>query len=293
MFGCQRYQADNASPRFDHCPEVFHGFSRSPVPPFSFPPGLPVSLFDLAGRRALVTGSSSGIGFELARGLAQHGASVLLNGRDPARLEAAVNTLRAEGLNAAAAPFDVTGEAAVKAGVAEVLREGPIDILVNNAGIQRRVPLLDVSLATWEEVLRNNLTSALLVSREVAPGMIERGGGKIICTLSLMSELGRRTTGPYTASKGGLKMLVKAMCAEWAEHNLQINGIGPGYFETEMTAPLVQDEAFSGWVQARTPAGRWGQPAELAGAAVFLASRASDFVNGQIIYVDGGMLAVL
>ena len=251
------------------------------------------SLFDLAGRRALVTGSSSGIGLELARGLAQHGARVLLNGRDEERLRAAVDGLRSEGLDASAAPFDVTDEAGVKSGVAEVLAAGPIDILVNNAGIQRRVPLLDVTLEVWEEVLRNNLTSALLVSREVAPQMIVRGGGKIICTLSLMSELGRRTTGPYTTSKGGLKMLVKAMCAEWAEHNLQINGIGPGYFETEMTAPLVQDEQFSVWVRGRTPAGRWGQPHELAGAAVFLASRASDFVNGQIIYVDGGMLAVL
>ena len=248
------------------------------------------SLFDLTGRRALVTGSSSGIGLELARGLAQHGAAVVLNGRRADKLKTAVHTLQAEGLNASAALFDVTQDADVKAGVAAA---GPIDILVNNAGIQRRVSLLDVTLEVWEEVLRNNLTSALLVSRAVAPQMIARGGGKIICTLSLMSELGRRTTGPYTASKGGLKMLVKAMCAEWAEHNLQINGIGPGYFETEMTAPLVHDEQFSGWVRSRTPAGRWGQPQELAGAAVFLASRASDFVNGQVIYVDGGMLAVL
>ena len=192
-----------------------------------------------------------------------------------------------------AAHFDVTDQAAVQAGVAELLRGGPIDILINNAGIQRRVPLLEVSLAIWDEVLRTNLTSALLVSQALAPQMIDRGGGKIICTLSLMSELGRRTTGPYTAAKGGLKMLVKAMCAEWAEHNLQINGIGPGYFATEMTAPLVQDEAFSGWVRGRTPAGRWGEASELVGAAVFLASQASSFVNGQVIYVDGGMSAVL
>lgn len=251
------------------------------------------SLFDLTGRRALVTGSSAGIGLELARGLARHGAQVVLNGRDAGRLGEAVALLDQEGLSATAAPFDVTDEAAVNAGVARVLEAGPLDILINNAGIQRRVPLLDVTLTVWEEVLRTNLTSALLVSRAVAPGMIRQGGGKIICTLSLMSELGRRTTGPYTASKGGLKMLVKAMCAEWAEHNLQINGIGPGYVATEMTAPLVQDEQFSGWVRGRTPAGRWGQPSELAGAAVFLASRASDFVNGQVIYVDGGMSAVL
>ncbi|ULH14232.1 SDR family oxidoreductase (plasmid) [Deinococcus sp. KNUC1210] len=252
-----------------------------------------MTLFDLTGRRALITGSSSGIGLELARGLAQHGADVVLNGRNADKLEAAVNALCGEGLNAVAAAFDVTQAAAVQAGVAAVLDTGPIDILVNNAGIQRRVSLLDLTLDVWDEVLKNNLTSALLVSKAVAPQMIARGGGKIICTLSLMSELGRRTTGPYTASKGGLKMLVKAMCAEWAEHNIQINGIGPGYFETEMTAPLVQDEQFSGWVRSRTPAGRWGQPAELAGAAVFLASGASNFVNGQIIYVDGGMMAVL
>lgn len=252
-----------------------------------------MSLFDLRGRRALITGSSAGIGLELARGLAQHGAEVVLNGQRPDRLAAAVAQLRGEGLTVSAAAFDVTDEAAVNAGVAEVLAGGPLNILINNAGIQRRVPLLDVTLAVWDEVLKTNLTSALLVSRAVAPHMIAQGSGKIICTLSLMSELGRRTTGPYTASKGGLKMLVRAMCAEWAEHNIQINGIGPGYFETEMTAPLVQDQAFSGWVKSRTPAGRWGQPAELAGAAVFLASRASDFVNGQIIYVDGGMLAVL
>lgn len=252
-----------------------------------------MTLFDLSGRRALVTGSSAGIGLALARGLAQHRAEVVLNGRDAARLETAAERLKAEGLHAGVAAFDVTDEAAVKAGVGAVLDAGPLDILINNAGIQRRVPLLDVSLAVWDEVLRANLTSALLVSKAVAPQMIARGGGKIICTLSLMSELGRRSTGPYTASKGGLKMLVRAMCAEWAEHNLQINGIGPGYFATEMTAPLVNDETFSAWVRGRTPAGRWGESAELAGAAVFLASQASNFVNGQVIYVDGGMSAVL
>ena len=261
--------------------------------PHSTSPSLSTSLFDLTGRRALITGSSSGIGLELARGLAQHGASVVLNGRDEGRLAAAVQTLCSEGYDASAARFDVTSEAGVKAGMAEVLAAGALDILVNNAGIQRRVSLLGVTLEVWAEVLRNNLTSALLVPRAVVPQMIARGGGKLICTLSLMSELGRRTTGPYAASKGGLKMLVKAMCAEWAEHNVQINGAGPGYFETEMTAPLVQDEQFSGWVRGRTPAGRWRQPQELAGAAVFLASRASDYVNGQVIYVDGGMLAVL
>ena len=269
---------------------------RNPYDPFQsarLPAGFAVTLFDLSGRRALVTGSSAGIGLALARGLAEHGADVVLNGRDAGRLEAAAAGLRSGGLKVEMAAFDVTDEASVNAGVAATLEGGPLDILINNAGIQRRLPLLDVTLEVWDEVLRANLTSALLVSKAVAPQMISRGGGKIICTLSLMSELGRRTTGPYTASKGGLKMLVRAMCAEWAELNIQINGVGPGYFATEMTAPLVQDEAFSGWVKGRTPAGRWGDPAELVGAAVFLASAASSFVNGQVIYVDGGMSAVL
>ena len=253
----------------------------------------PVGLFDLTGRRALITGGGGGIGLALARGLAQHGASVILNGRNLARLEAAADTLRADGLQISTSAFDVTDEAAVKAGVAGILASGPLDILINNAGIQRRGPLEGVTLETWNEVIATNLTAAWLVSREVAPGMILRGEGKIVQTLSLMSELARRGTGPYTAAKGGLKMLVQAMCADWAGYGLQINGIGPGYFATEMTAPLLADEAFSRWVRERTPAGRWGEPDELVGAAVFLCSAASSFVNGQVIYVDGGMRAVL
>ncbi|WP_420597441.1 SDR family oxidoreductase [Deinococcus sp.] len=254
-------------------------------------------LFDLTGKRALITGSGGGIGLALARGLAQHGAAVILNGRNVARLEAAADTLRADGLSISpeinTAAFDVTDEAAVKAGVAGILASGPLDILINNAGIQRRGPLENVTLETWNEVIATNLTAAWLVSRAVAPGMIERGKGKIVQTLSLMSELARRGTGPYTAAKGGLKMLVQAMCADWAGYGLQINGIGPGYFATEMTAPLLADEAFNRWVRERTPAGRWGEPDELVGAAVFLCSAASTFVNGQVIYVDGGMRAVL
>ena len=250
--------------------------------------------FDLRGRRALVTGSNGGLGFTLARGLAEHGAAVVLNGRNPAKLRAAADVLRTEGhAGVEEACFDVTDETEVRAGVAAVNARGPLDILVNNAGIQRRVSLEDVELAVWEEVLRTNLTSAMLVAREAVRPMIARGRGKIINVCSLMSDLGRTTTGPYTAAKGGLKMLTKAMCADWARHNLQINAVGPGYFITEMTQVLADNPEFDGWVKARTPARRWGRPEELVGAVVFLGSTASDFINGQIIYVDGGMAAVL
>lgn len=251
------------------------------------------NLFDLTGRRVLITGGGGGIGLALARGLAGHGAAVVLNGRDEAKLEAAADTLRAEGHAAETAPFDVADEAAVRAGVAGVLAGGELHVLINNAGIQRRTPLTDVTLATWNEVLTTNLTAAMLVSREVAPHMLARGSGKVVNILSLMSELGRRTTGPYTAAKGGLKMLTRAMCAEWAAGGVQVNGIGPGYFATEMNSALTADAQFTAWVEARTPAGRWGDPAELVGAAVFLSSDASSYVNGQVVYVDGGMLAVL
>ncbi len=251
------------------------------------------NLFSLGNKRILITGSNGGIGFCLARGLAEHGAVVILNGRDQNKLEAAANRLRQDGLQAEALRFDVTNQTEVNAAISELETRGPTYGLINNAGIQRRVPLEDLSLETWNEVLTTNLTSAMLVSRALAPHMIARKQGKIINICSLMSEVGRATTGPYTAAKGGLKMLTRAMCADWAKHNLQINAIGPGYFSTEMTAPLVQDEKFNAWVCSRTPAGRWGLPEELVGATVFLSSEASNFVNGQILYVDGGMLAVL
>jgi gluconate 5-dehydrogenase len=247
------------------------------------------SLFDLTGRTALVTGSSQGIGFAIARGLAAAGAVLVLNGRDEAKLAAAAEALRGEGANVLTAAFDVTDSAAIAAALARL--QVPIDILVNNAGIHRRVPLVDMSEQQWREVLETNLTSAFLVARVVAPRMIERQAGKIINVCSLMSEVGRPTTGNYAAAKGGLKMLTRAMAVEWARHNVQINGIGPGYILTELTRPLVENAEFNRWVCARTPAGRWGTPEELVGAAVFLASRASDFVNGQILYVDGGLLA--
>lgn len=251
-------------------------------------------LFDLTGRTALITGSSQGLGFALARGLGQAGAAIVLNGRDPQKLAAAAATLRGEGLRVTTAAFDVTSAAAIEPAVARVEAEfAPIDILVNNAGIQRRAPLAEMTEAQWREVLETNLTSAFLVTRYVAPRMIARRAGKIINTCSLMSEVARPSTGNYAAAKGGLKMLTRAMATEWAQHNIQSNGIGPGYFATELTKPLVENPEFNRWICARTPAGRWGKPEELVGAAVFLASRASDFVNGQMIYVDGGLLAAI
>ena len=251
-------------------------------------------LFDLTGRTALITGSSQGLGFAFARGLAQAGAALVLNGRNTTKLAAAAEQLRAEGARVTTAAFDVNDSAAIATGVARIEAEfAPIDILLNNAGIQRRAPLLEMNEGQWREVIDTNLTSAFLVTRAVAPRMITRRAGKIINICSLMSDVGRPTIANYSAAKGGLKMLTRSMTVEWAKHNLQINGIGPGYFVTELTKPLVENPEFNKWICGRTPAGRWGQPEELVGAAVFLASRASDFINGQIIYVDGGILASL
>jgi len=251
-------------------------------------------LFDLRGKTALITGSSQGIGFALAKGLAEAGAAVVLNGRDKVKLSKSADALSSMGAKVGTAAFDVTSGEATSAGIEKIEAEfAPIDILVNNAGILRRAPLLELTEAQWREVLDTDLTSAFLLARAVAPRMISRGAGKIINICSLMSEVGRPTTGGYAAAKGGLKMLTRAMATEWAKHNLQINGIGPGYMLTELTKPLSENVEFSRWLMARTPAGRWGRPEELVGAAVFLGSRASDFVNGQIIYVDGGILAAL
>jgi gluconate 5-dehydrogenase len=241
-------------------------------------------LFDLTGRTALVTGSTRGIGLAIARALAAAGARVAVNGRTRDACEAVLWD------GAVAAPFDVTSEDEVAAGVAGL---GDVDILVNNAGVALRKPIVDVALDEWQHVLDVNLTSAFLVARAVAPGMIERGRGKIVNTCSLTSELARETIAPYVATKGALKMLTRAMCAEWARYGIQANGIGPGYFRTELTQPLQADAAFDTWLRARVPAGRWGEPDELGGAVVFLASAASDFVNGHILYVDGGLSAVM
>jgi gluconate 5-dehydrogenase len=253
-----------------------------------------MTLFDLRGRRALITGSSQGIGLALARALGSAGAAVVLNGRDTGKLAAAAAALRGEGVRVETAAFDVTDPTAVATAV-DRLEDGPggLDVLVNNAGIQRRAPLEDFPEATWHELMRTNLDSVFYVAQAVGRRMIARGRGKIINICSVQSELGRPGITPYAASKGAVKMLTKGMCAEWARHGLQINGIGPGYFATELTQALVADSEFSAWLCRRTPAGRWGRVEELAGVAIFLASAASDFVNGQIIYVDGGMTSVV
>ncbi len=251
-------------------------------------------LFDLTGKIALVTGSSQGLGFTIARGLGEAGATMILNGRNEEKLQQAVAGLSASGLQVTGCAFDVSEARQVREKIPILERDvGPIHILVNNAGIQRRSPLEKVEERVWHEVLKTNLTAVFLLSQQVVQGMIARRAGKIINICSLMSEMARPTVGPYTAAKGGVKMLTKSMAVEWGKNNIQVNGLGPGYFATQMNRPLKEDPQFDAWVRSRTPAGRWGEPEELIGTAVFLASQASDFVNGQIIYVDGGILAAL
>ena len=248
-------------------------------------------LFDLTGRLALVTGSSRGIGRAIAEGYAAAGARVIINGRDK---DAVATAVKALGGNAVAAPFDVTDKAAVEAAVDKIEKDiGPIDILVNNAGMTKRMPFTEFPEADWRQIMATNLDSVFFVTQSVARRMIPRSRGKIVNICSVMSELGRPTIAPYTASKGAVKMLTKAMCAEFAKHGITANGISPGYFGTELNQALMADETFSAWVCARTPAGRWGKVEELQGAAIFLASDASSFVNGHILFVDGGMTAVV
>jgi gluconate 5-dehydrogenase len=252
------------------------------------------STFRLDGRLALVTGSSAGIGLALARGLGQAGAALVLNGRDPQRLEAARAELAAEGLTVHARAFDVCDEIAVESAVAGIETEvGAIDILVNNAGMTRRGPFHELPRADWQAILRTNVDSVFVVGQIVARRMVARGRGRIINTCSVMSELGRPGTAAYTASKGAVKMLTKGMAIDLGPHGINVNGIGPGYFKTDMTAALVADEKFNAWLVGRTPSRRWGDVQDLAGAAVFLASDASRFVNGHILYVDGGVTATL
>jgi len=255
-------------------------------------------LFDIEGQLALVTGSSRGIGLALARGLLQAGTSVVLNGRDPGRLEEAARALRGEApeweTRVHAVRFDVTDEAEVIAAFDAVERDiGPVGICVNNAGIQIRGPVADYRLEDWNRIVATNLTSAFLVGREAGRRMASRGRGKIINIASLQSEASRPGIAPYAATKGGVKMLTKGMCADLAGSGVQVNAIGPGYFATDLNAALKADEAFDAWITRRTPAGRWGEVEELVGTLLYLASPASDFVNGQTIHVDGGVLAVL
>ena len=251
-------------------------------------------LFGLSGAVTLVTGSSAGIGLALARGLAEAGARVIVNGRTPATVAAAVERLRAAGGDAHAAVFDATEPAEVHAAVGRVEAEvGPIDVLINNAGIQRRGALEDYPEETWRELMRANLDSVFYVSKAVARSMIARRRGAIINIASVQSELARLNIAPYTASKGGVKMLSKGMATDWGRYGLRVNAIAPGYFKTELNRALVEDEKFSAWLKGRTPMGRWGDVEELVGAAIFLASEASSFVNGHVLYVDGGITACL
>jgi gluconate 5-dehydrogenase len=254
----------------------------------------PQSLFDLSGRTALITGSSKGIGLALAGALASAGARVVLNARDEPRLQSAAASLRNAGAQVETAPFDVTDAAAVEQAVAEIeTRVGAIDILVNNAGMQHRSAFADFPLDAWRRLTATNVDSVFLVGRAVAQRMIARQRGKIINVCSVQSELARTGIAPYTATKGAVKMLTKGMAVDLGAHGIQVNGLGPGYFKTELTHALVADEAFTAWLSKRTPAGRWGEVRELSGAAIFLASDASSFVNGHILYVDGGITAGL
>lgn len=250
-------------------------------------------LFDLDGTLALTTGSSQGIGLALSEGLAAHGARVIINGRDTGKVERAVADLRAKGFDAYAAAFDVTSKE-VGTDIDRIEREiGPIGILINNAGMQFRTPLEDFPADKWEELLKTNISSVFYTSQAVARHMIKRGAGKIINIGSVQSEMARPSIAPYTATKGAVKNLTRGMSADWARYGLQINGIGPGYFSTPLNQALVDNPEFSSWLEKRTPAGRWGDVEELVGAAVFLAGKASSFVNGHMLYVDGGITTCL
>ncbi len=253
-----------------------------------------LSLFSLTGRRALVTGSSRGIGFAIAAALAGAGAEIIINGRDEVALGEAASKLAADGAKVRAAAFDVTSEDSVASAIGWVENDiGPIDILVNNAGMQFRAQLEDFPADKFNQVMATNVTSAFLVGKAVAKGMIGRRNGKIINICSLMSTFSRNSIAPYAASKAAIANLTRGMATDWARHGLNVNGIAPGYFKTELNAALIANAEFTAWVEKRTPMGRWGETPELGGAAVFLASEASSFVNGHILYVDGALTATI
>lgn len=253
-------------------------------------------LFDLSGKTALVTGATHGLGMAMAIALGKSGAKIVVNDISAERLAKAKNEYKEKGLDVATYIFDVTNEQAAEEGIALIEKEvGAIDILVNNAGIIKRIPAVDMSAADFRQVIDVDLTGPFIMSKYVAKSMIRRNsGGKIINICSMMSELGRETVSAYASAKGGLKMLTRNLATEWAKFNIQVNGIGPGYFATSQTAPIrVNGHPFNDFIISRTPAGRWGNPEDLQGTVIFLASRASDFINGQVVYVDGGILASL
>lgn len=252
------------------------------------------NLFSVEGKTAIVTGATGGLGFTFARGLAIHGARVVLHGRNRDKVKHQIEILQKEGLEGYGYLFDVTNSDQINHSVQCIENEiGPIDILVNNAGLNIRAPLEDFNNEDWEKVISTNLTGPYLVAKAVAKYMIKRNKGKIINIGSVQSELGRPSITPYTASKGGIKMLTKGMAADWAGYNIQVNGIGPGYFKTDMTRPLYEDPEFDAWLRSRTPSNRWGDPDELLGALLFLCSEASSYVNGHMLYVDGGLLSTV
>ena len=254
------------------------------------------SLFDIKGKIALVTGSTHGLGMAMAKGLGHAGATIIINGNSSKpKIDEAVLEFKKEGINAFGYKFNVAVENEVIEAIRKIESEvGPIDILINNAGIIKRIPLIEMEVSDFKEVVDIDLVSPFIVSKHVAKGMITRQQGKIINICSMMSELGRNGVGAYAAAKGGLKMLTKNMATEWAKHNVQVNGIGPGYFATTQTEPIrVDGHPFNEFIINRTPAAKWGNPDDLSGAAIFLSSKASDFVNGHILYVDGGILATI
>ncbi|AXT57660.1 gluconate 5-dehydrogenase [Aquimarina sp. AD1] len=255
-----------------------------------------LSLFDIKDKNALITGSTHGLGMAMAKGLGLAGAKIIVNGNSSQeKINNAVDSYKELGIDARGYKFDVTNEEEVKNAIKQIEEEvGPIHILINNAGIIKRTPLEKMEVSDFKEVIDVDLVSPFIVSKHVVQGMIERKSGKIINICSMMSELGRNTVGAYAAAKGGLKMLTQNMATEWAKYNIQVNGIGPGYFATEQTAPIrIDGHPFNEFIINRTPAAKWGDPSDLAGTAIFLASKASDFVNGHILYVDGGILATI